>query len=78
VRSDDPILIRQIGLALDAAERAGTDPSISRFHVRAATVVTADGQDQTVVGGNTEYTLPEAIHGEVSVVNHVIARFGIT
>jgi cytidine deaminase len=76
VRTEDPILLRKIGQALDGAEKAGTDPSISRFHVRAATVITADGQDQVVVGGNTEYTLPEAIHGEVSVVNHVIARFG--
>jgi cytidine deaminase len=39
--------------------------------VRAATVV----DDQVVVGGNTEYHVPEAIHGESSLVNHAITLF---
>jgi hypothetical protein len=46
VKTDDGALLARIGQALDAAEQAGTDPSISRFHVRTATVV----RD----GGNTE------------------------
>ena len=73
---DDPALLARMGQALDAAALAGTDPSISRFQVRAATVVSHDGQDHVVVGGNTESSVPEAIHGEVSVMNHATARFG--
>lgn len=76
VQTSDPVLLQKIAKALDAAEKAGTDPSISKFNVRAATVITDNGEDYAVVGGNTEYTIPEAIHGEVSTVNHVIARFG--
>lgn len=76
VKTDDAALLARIGRALDAAEHAGTDPSISKFQVRTATVVTAGGEDHVVVGGNTEYAWPEAVHGEVSVTNHVIVRFG--
>ena len=68
----DPSLEREIFRALDAAANAGTYPPLSKFQVRAATVV--DGK--TVVGGNTEYEVPEAIHGESSLVNHAIALFG--
>ncbi|MGH9333450.1 MAG: hypothetical protein ACRD21_06850, partial [Vicinamibacteria bacterium] len=68
----DPALERQIFRALDAASEAGTYPPISKFQVRAATVV----DDRVVVGGNTEYHVPEAIHGESSLVNHVISLFG--
>ncbi len=76
VKTNDAALLARIGRALDAAEHAGTDPSISKFQVRTATVVTSGGEEHVVVGGNTEYAWPEAVHGEVSVVNHVIARFG--
>lgn len=76
VKTGDAALLARIGRALDAAEHAGTDPSISKFQVRTATVVTSGGEEHVVVGGNTEYAWPEAVHGEVSVVNHVIARFG--
>ncbi len=76
VKTDDGALLARIGQALDAAEQAGTDPSISKFHVRTATVITAGDANHVVVGGNTEYAWPEAVHGEVSVMNHVIARFG--
>jgi len=76
VKTDDAVLLARIGRALDAAEHAGTDPSISKFQVRTATVVAAGGEEHVVVGGNTEYGLPEAVHGEVSVTNHVIARLG--
>jgi len=76
IRTDDQALLGRIGKALDAAAKAGTDPAISQFHVRTATVVTIDGTEQVVVGGNTEYPWPQAVHGEVSVMNHVIARFG--
>ena len=68
----DAALEREIFRALDAAANAGTYPPLSKFQVRAATVV--DGK--TVVGGNTEYEVPEAIHGESSLVNHAIALFG--
>lgn len=68
----DPGLELEIFRALDAASKAGTYPPISHFQVRAATVV--DGR--AVVGGNTEYQVPEAIHGESSLVNHVINLFG--
>jgi len=76
VKIDDAALVARMGRALDAAATSGTDPNISKFSVRAATLVTHDGKDEVVVGGNTEYGVPEAIHGEVSVVNHVTARFG--
>lgn len=72
----DPLLRAQIFRALSAAEHAGTDPSISHFKVRAATVITKDGQDHVVLGGNTEYAVPEAIHGESSLINHVTALYG--
>jgi hypothetical protein len=72
----DATLRAQIFRALDAAEHAGTDPSISHFKVRAATVVTVDGEDHVVLGGNTEYEVPEAIHGESSLLNHVTSLYG--
>jgi cytidine deaminase len=68
----DAALERQIFRALDAASEAGTNPPISQFQVRTATVVNG----RAVVGGNTEYHLPEAIHGESALVNHVISLFG--
>ena len=72
----DEKLIGQIFRALDAAKDAGTDPSISKFPVRAATVVEQDGKEEIVLGGNTEYEVPEAIHGETSLLNHVTALYG--
>jgi cytidine deaminase len=72
----DPKLKADIFRALDAAEFSGTDPTISHFNVRAATVVQKDGQDHVVLGGNTEYAIPEAIHGESSLLNHVTALYG--
>jgi len=72
----DEKLIGQIFRALDAAGVAGTDPSISGFHVRAGTVVERGGKEHVVIGGNTEYQAPEAIHGETSLLNHVTTLFG--
>jgi cytidine deaminase len=72
----DATMRARIVRALTAAESAGTDPTISRFKVRAATVVEKDGQDHVVLGGNTEYSVPEAIHGETSLINHVTALYG--
>jgi cytidine deaminase len=72
----DPALRAQIFRALDAAESAGTDPSISHFKVRAATLVTVNNEDHVVLGGNTEYEVPEAIHGESSLLNHVTTLYG--
>jgi cytidine deaminase len=72
----DPTLRAQIFRALDAAENSGTDPSISHFKVRAATVVTLNNEDRVVLGGNTEYEVPEAIHGESSLLNHVTTLYG--
>jgi len=72
----DGKLRQQIFRALDAAEKAGTDPHISHFQVRAATVVEQGGQEHVVLGGNTEYEVPEAIHGESSLLNHVTALYG--
>ncbi len=72
----DEALQGQIFRALDAAEHAGTDPTISQFQVRCATVVGRPGADQVILGGNSEYSLPEAIHGETSLVNHAIAVLG--
>jgi cytidine deaminase len=69
---EDASLEREIFRALDAASETGTYPPLSKFQVRAATVI--DGQ--VVVGGNTEYQVPEAIHGESSLVNHAISLFG--
>lgn len=72
----DRALRSQIFRALTAAENAGTDPSISHFKVRAATIIAKDGQEHVVLGGNTEYSVPEAIHGETSLINHVTALYG--
>jgi len=73
----DPALRARIFEALDAAESAGTDPSISKFPVRVGTVVEHDGVERTIVGGNSEYAgYPEAIHGETSLMNHAIAALG--
>ena len=72
----DPGLQARIFKALDAARTAGTDPSISKFHVRAATVIPHKDGEKTILGGNTEYRVPEAIHGETSLMNHVITAVG--
>jgi cytidine deaminase len=72
----DAALRVQIFRALDSAESAGTDPSISHFKVRAATVVTVNSEEHVVLGGNTEYEIPEAIHGESSLLNHVTTLYG--
>jgi cytidine deaminase len=72
----DAKLRDQIFRALDAAENAGTSPAISHFKVRAATVIEKDGQEHVALGGNTEYEVPEAIHGESSLLNHVTALYG--
>ncbi len=66
----------QMYRALDAASKTGTDPGISKYHVRAATVVEHDGEEHVVVGGNTEYVVPEAIHGETSLLNHAANLYG--
>ena len=62
--------------ALDAAAEVGTNPSISGYRVRAATTVEKDGQEHVIIGGNTEYEVPEAIHAETSLLNHVANRLG--
>jgi hypothetical protein len=72
----DPVLRQQIFHALDAAAKGGTDPHISHFQVRAATAFLKDGQEHIVLGGNTEYEVPEAIHGETSLLNHVTTLYG--
>lgn len=72
----DEKLVGQIFRALDAAEGAGTDPHRSGFAVRVATAVEHDAREEIILGGNSEYHLPEAIHGETSLLNHVITRLG--
>jgi cytidine deaminase len=72
----DPVLRSQIFRALSAAETTGTDPRISHFKVRAATIIVKEGREHVVLGGNTEYAVPEAIHGESSLINHVTALLG--
>lgn len=73
----DADLERRIFQALDAAAATGTDPSISKYDVRAATVFEHDGSDLSVIGGNSEwYGYPEAIHGETSLMNHAINHVG--
>jgi len=73
----DPGLRARMFQALDAAEKAGTDPSVSKFQVRAATVIQDAGVRREILGGNSEYAgLPEAIHGETSLLNHVINAVG--
>jgi hypothetical protein len=66
----------QIFKALDAAEKVHTDTFISHFQVRAATVVEVNGKEEVVLGGNTEYGRPEGIHGETSLLNHVMVLYG--
>ena len=48
VKTDDGALLARIGQALDAAELAGPDPSISKFQVRTATVIAAGGANHVV------------------------------
>lgn len=72
----DEALEAQMYRALDAASKTGTDPPISKYNVRAATVVEHDGEAHVVVGGNTEYVVPEAIHGETSLLNHAANLYG--
>jgi cytidine deaminase len=73
----DEKLAARIFRALDAASGAGTDPGISGFHVRCATIVERDGRETVILGGNTEYALaPEAIHGETSLMNHATNLLG--
>jgi cytidine deaminase len=72
----DERLERQILHALDAASKVGTYPPISKFQVRAATLIEHGGQERVVVGGNTEYRVPEAIHGESALLNHVTSLYG--
>ncbi len=76
VAVDDPVLLARMGRALDAAASAGTDPVISSYHVRAATVLEHDGREIVAVGGNTEYGVPQAVHGEVSAMNHATVLAG--
>jgi hypothetical protein len=66
----------EIFKALDAAERVHTDPFISHFQVRAATVLKVNGKEEVVLGGNSEYGRPEGIHGESSLLNHVTVMYG--
>jgi hypothetical protein len=72
----DAGLRKQIFEALDAAEKGHTDPPISHFQVRAATVFQVNGKEEVVLGGNSEYGRPEGIHGETSLLNHVTVQFG--
>ena len=62
--------------ALNAAEKSGTDPRLTHFNVKAATAFEKDGKERVVVGGNVEYEVPEGIHGETSLLNHVTALYG--
>jgi len=62
--------------ALNAAENSGTDPRLTHFNVKAATAFHKDGKERVVVGGNVEYEVPEGIHGETSMLNHVTALYG--
>jgi len=62
--------------ALNAAENSGTDPRLTHFNVKAATAFEKDGTQRVVVGGNVEYEVPEGIHGETSLLNHVTALYG--
>jgi len=74
--AQDETLRNRIFRALNEAERAGTDPSISKFQVRCATVVGGSQGDRVILGGNSEYAVPEAIHGETSIMNHAITLLG--
>jgi hypothetical protein len=72
----DAKLRSQIFKALDAAEKVHTDTFISHYQVRAATVLEVNGREEVVLGGNTEYGRPEGIHGETSLLNHVMVLYG--
>src|ERR1700733_12794259 len=72
----DAELRAEIIKALDAAERVHTDPFISHFQVRVATVLKVNGKEEVVLGGNSEYGRPQGIHGETSLLNHVTVQFG--
>src|SRR5258708_9163742 len=66
----DAALRAQIFRALDAAEGAGTDPSISHFKVRAGAFRGVEGTENLVLGGNTEYEVPEPLHHQSPLLNH--------
>jgi hypothetical protein len=72
----DTKLRDQIFKALEAAEKIRTDTFISHYQVRAATVIEVNGKEEVVLGGNTEYGRPEGIHGETSLLNHVMVLYG--
>lgn len=72
----DGELRNQIFKALDAAAKVHTDPFISHFQVRAATVLKVNGREEVVLGGNSEYGRPQGVHGETSLLNHVTVQFG--
>ena len=71
-----PQKIKQIQQALEAASTAGTNPCLSSYHVRTATIIEHNGEEHLFTAGNTEYLHPEAIHSEVALVSQVIAKFG--
>ena len=73
---NDTKLRDEIFDALNAAEKSGTDPRLTHFNVKAATAFHKDGKERVVVGGNVEYEVPEGIHGETSILNHVTALYG--
>ena len=49
----DAELRAEIFKALDAAAKVHTDPFISHFQVRAATVFKVNGKEEVVLGGNS-------------------------
>src|SRR5205807_8843334 len=67
----DPKLRDEIFDALDAAEKAGTDPRITHFNVRVANAFEKDGKERVVAGGYVEYEVPAGIIGEAYVMINV-------
>ncbi len=55
------------------AATAKTNPYQSDFHIQAACM---NENGQIATGGNREKTLSDALHGEVSALNHSFQRFG--
>lgn len=70
-------LLDDIKIALDAAKDSGTNPSISGYDVKSATLLHTDKGDRVFISGNTEYEVPEALHSESNLLAQITSTLGI-
>ncbi|MBT4964285.1 MAG: hypothetical protein HOI53_07930 [Francisellaceae bacterium] len=73
---NDKALLAQMKRAVDAAVYSGSNPTISGYQVKSATVIATAKGDKIFVAGNSEYEVPEAIHSESSLLASITSAFG--